>query len=94
MGGFITGNFVHAMQVYTTVIVENHAGLTSLFEAKEPLIIDHTGPHISDVIASASVLYVNESGELVPRVQVNATWEVVDDESGVKHCACSVGKYH
>ncbi|WAR31804.1 hypothetical protein MAR_034346 [Mya arenaria] len=91
MIGIIKGHLLHAMKVYTTVIAENHAGLTSVFQSTEPIIIDHTSPLITDLEASATVVFVNNSGEIASRVQVNATWNVLDDESNIKHCICSIG---
>ncbi|XP_052790278.1 uncharacterized protein LOC128224473 isoform X2 [Mya arenaria] len=91
MSVIIKGHLVHAMKVYTTVIAENHAGLTSVFQSTEPIIIDHTSPLITDLEASATVVFVNNSGEIASRVQVNASWNVVDDESDIKHCTCSIG---
>ncbi|WAR31807.1 hypothetical protein MAR_034349, partial [Mya arenaria] len=93
MSGIIKGHLVHAMKLYTTVIAENHAGLASVFQLTEPIIIDHTSPIITDVEALATVVYVNESGEIALRVQVNATWNVVDDESDIKHCTCCIGMF-
>ncbi|WAR31701.1 hypothetical protein MAR_034243 [Mya arenaria] len=91
MSGIIKGHLGHAMKLYTTVIAENHAGLASVFQSTEPIIIDHTSPIITDVEALATVVYVNESGEIASRVQVNATWNALDDESNIKHCTCSIG---
>ncbi|WAR31812.1 LOW QUALITY PROTEIN: hypothetical protein MAR_034354 [Mya arenaria] len=91
MSGIIKGHLGHAMKLYTTVIAENHAGLASVFQSTEPIIIDHTSPIITDVEALATVVYVNESGEIASRVQVIATWNALDDESNIKHCTCSIG---
>ncbi|XP_052789886.1 uncharacterized protein LOC128224179 [Mya arenaria] len=91
MSVIVKGHLVHAMKVYTTVIAENNAGLTSVFKSTEPIIIDHTSPIITDLEALATVVYVNESGEIDSRVQINATWNALDDESDIKQCTCSIG---
>ncbi|WAR31711.1 hypothetical protein MAR_034253 [Mya arenaria] len=91
MSVVIKGHLVHAMKVYTTVIAENHAGLRSVFQSTEPIIIDHTSPLITDLEASATVVFVNNSGEIASRVKVNATWNVLDDESDINQCTCSIG---
>ncbi|WAQ98195.1 hypothetical protein MAR_022568, partial [Mya arenaria] len=44
-------------------------------------------------IHAATVIHVNETEEIVTRVKVNATWNVHDDESDIKHCTCSVGMF-
>ncbi|WAR31728.1 hypothetical protein MAR_034270 [Mya arenaria] len=93
MSVVIKGHLVHAMKVYTTIIAENHAGLRSVFQSTEPIIIDHTSPIITDLEALATVVYVNESGEIDSRVQINATWNAQDDESDIIHCTCSVGMF-
>ncbi|XP_052788827.1 uncharacterized protein LOC128223594 [Mya arenaria] len=54
MSVIIKGHLVHAMKVYTTVIAENHAGLRSVFQSTEPIIIDHTSPIITDLEALAT----------------------------------------
>ncbi|WAR31809.1 hypothetical protein MAR_034351 [Mya arenaria] len=91
MSVIIKGHLVHAMKVYTTVIAENHAGLRSVFQSTEPIIIDHTSPIITDLEALATVVYINESGEIDSKVQINATWNALDDETDIKHCTCSIG---
>ncbi|WAR31796.1 hypothetical protein MAR_034338, partial [Mya arenaria] len=91
MSGIIKGHLLHSMKVYTTVIAENHAGLTSVFQSTEPVIIDQTSPIITDLEALATVVYVNESDEIASRVQVTTTWKALDEESDIKHCTCSIG---
>ncbi|XP_052791570.1 uncharacterized protein LOC128225701 [Mya arenaria] len=93
ISGIIKGHFSHATKIYTTVIAENYAGLASVFQSTEPILIDHTLPLITDLYASATVIHVNETEEIVTRVKVNATWNVHDDESDIKHCTCSVGMF-
>ena len=87
----------HGTPVYITAVVENYAGLRSTFHSKR-IIVDHTPPVIEDVNVVMTELSsdVNESNVTQSKeryVQLKATWNATDIESGIKLCFVSVGKY-
>jgi hypothetical protein len=86
----IQTNVQHRTNVYVTAIVENNAGLRTVFQSK-PLTIDHTKPVLT--LLSGNLRYVEEnvSGIVDTKTIVHASWDVVDDESGMSICYCSIG---
>ena len=84
----------HGTPLYVTAIVENFAGLRSVFRSKE-LIIDHTPPVVEDVLVetllNASTHQNATLGRNKTTVRFNVTWNAIDDESGIQMCFLSIG---
>ncbi|XP_053382169.1 uncharacterized protein LOC128549491 isoform X2 [Mercenaria mercenaria] len=80
----------HGTQVFVTAIAENKAGLRSVFHSRS-IIVDHTSPVFNHLVGHIQNVQVNLSGVLEIQTIVQATWDVVDEESGIKQCYCSVG---
>ena len=79
----------HGTPVYGTAIVENFAGLTSVFRSRK-ILVDHTPPvfeNISTNLIMTKTTLANETNVLLEVV-----WNVNDDESGIRLCYVSVGK--
>ncbi|XP_053390270.1 uncharacterized protein LOC128553173 [Mercenaria mercenaria] len=86
----IYANAPHGTRVYVTAIAENNAGLRSLFHSG-PITIDHTSSVVNNLVGRLQNVQVNISGFLEIRTIVQATWDVIDEESGMKQCYCSIG---
>ncbi|XP_060558764.1 uncharacterized protein LOC132719043 [Ruditapes philippinarum] len=87
----IQTNVQHGTNVYVTAIVENKAGLRTVVQSK-PITIDHTKPVVKHLNANLRYVQENESGVVDIRAAVHASWEIVDDESGISICYCSIGQ--
>lgn len=83
-------NIAHGSLIHVTVIAENCAGLRSTFKAN-PVEMDHTVPVIDNVHSSVKFSSVDSSGTSESNVIIDASWQVNDEESGVKICFCALG---
>ena len=79
----------HGTPVYGTVIVENFAGLTSVFRSNK-ILVDHTPPVYGNISTDLIMKNTTEANQTI--VQLGVEWSVNDDESGVSLCYVSVGK--
>ena len=87
----------HGTPVYATAIVENFAGLRSVFRSKK-VVTDHTAPVIQDIVVEKKVVDAEPfnasdvaDGETI--LQLKVSWNARDVESGLKLCFVSVGRY-
>lgn len=83
----------HTSPLYATAVVENFAGLRSVFHSRM-IVVDHTPPVIEGVQVVAEMKYdfidmKNKSALL----KLNVTWNVQDEESGIQVCFISVGMF-
>ncbi|XP_071081006.1 uncharacterized protein [Haliotis cracherodii] len=76
----------HGTPVYTTVIAENSAGLTTHY-LSDPIVFDHTPPKISDV----KVHLVYSGSQPSDTTHTSGSWSTEDDESGIAACWCALG---
>ena len=86
----------HGTPVYATATVENFAGLTTVFRSKK-VLVDHTPPVFGIITAKVKAGDPKRNVETVTsanetNVRLEASWNITDDESGVKICFVSVGK--
>ena len=86
----------HGTPVYATAIVENFAGLISVFRSKK-ILIDHTPPVFGNIMAKVKAVDPKRNVENVTsanetNVRLEISWNITDDESGVQMCFVSVGK--
>ncbi|KAK3094006.1 hypothetical protein FSP39_022824 [Pinctada imbricata] len=79
----------HGSPLYCTVLAENHAGLRKSFSTDDALILDHTPPRISN--PQSIVIYDGPGTNGKYLVTVKLSWEVTDNESKIKTCACAFG---
>ena len=87
----------HGTPVYVTVMVENFAGLRSVFRSSK-LLTDHTAPLLDNVVVNTAftrtendtntTLFENEA-----LIRLDVSWKVRDEESDIVMCLISVGKY-
>ena len=82
----------HGAILHGTVIVENAAGLKSVFHSDE-ITIDHTAPIVDDIgVDTELILNMTTLDPDAAMMQFNVSWNVVDEESGVRFCFVSIGK--
>ena len=93
-GEIFTVSASHRTPIYGTAIVENYAGLRSVFRSKK-ILVDHTPPGFENITVTEykRTPETNETnlkeGTAIMRLTVK--WAVLDEESGVKICFVSVG---
>ena len=80
---------IHGTPVYGTAIVENFAGLTSVFRFRK-ILVDHTPPVFGNILTNLIMINTTDTNET--NVQLEVEWSVKDDESGISLCYVSVGK--
>ena len=82
----------HGSKLYSTVIIENVAGLMSEFHAKE-IVTDHTPPVLENVTVEEELAFklgmLDSSSKIM---RLNVSWNGEDDESQIKICYVSVGE--
>lgn len=86
----------HGTPVYGTAIVENYAGLRSTFFSQR-IQVDHTPPVIDDVVIKMQTLQNDVKTKSTRNnetilLQLTASWDVSDDESGIKLCYTFIGE--
>ena len=74
----------HATPIHVTVVAQNQGGSWSRFSTRLSAF-DRTGPVVDDV---GLTLKYKGQGEVVAA----AVWRTEDKESGVRYCACLLGK--
>ena len=88
----ITLQVPHGSKLYSTVIIENAAGLKSEFHAKE-IVTDHTPPVLENVAVEEELAFkldmLDSSSKMM---RLNVSWHAKDDESQMKICYVSVGE--
>ena len=88
----------HGTPIYATAIVENFAGLRSVFRSKK-VVNDHTPPVIQDILVEKDevkdyhILNTSDVAADEMMLRLRVSWDASDEESGIKACFVSVGRY-
>ena len=78
--------------VYVTAIATNHARMASRFSRS--IAIDRTAPNIINPVVEISYTYMhNNQTHLLPTIEIYMQWNASDEETGIRHCAASLGKF-
>ena len=80
----IPSKLQHRMKVHALIVVENNAGLRSVFYA-DPLTIDWTPPRIENLVINTETL----GGDLY---QITASWNLVEEETTSQDCHWALSK--